>query len=99
VSELSSEYLFLGRESADFGLRMSEVVRRVSNMSSNQTMTVEALGDALVLGLSDRDLVGRFTSVRQQAAQVHAAEVQSAAASPPTSARSRGVNVGTRAAP
>ena len=45
-------------------------------MSSNQTMTVEALGDALVLGLSDRDLVGRFTSVRQQAAQVHAAEVR-----------------------
>lgn len=45
-------------------------------MSSNQTLDVEALDAGFALGLSDRDLVDRFASLRQQAAQVHAAEVR-----------------------
>jgi hypothetical protein len=50
---------------------MSEVIRKVSNMGSNQITSARAFGDAPVL-----DLVDRFVTLRKQAAQLHAAEAR-----------------------
>ena len=71
---LMRSVVLMTRECGDIELRMSEVIRNLSNMSSNMSMATEAL-DVPVLGLANG-----LVALRAQAAQVHAAEVRLLAA-------------------